>query len=198
MCVCVCVDCCRDVSIPFADWSSDQVVAWLSGIGLNMYVGDVKRWLRSGQQLLGATVYDLVKVSLKSRSRMLLKVIILMKICAQPLSILKCIFLQELGIRNHLHRKKLQLALQAVATNAQGLMHRLDYHWVTSKWNMTLRYRSELFNRQRNNVLFLTELLLSTGWLDDIGLPQYKHAFAEARVDGRMLHYMTAVGCTLF
>ena len=30
-------------------------------------------------------------------------------------------------------------------------------------------------------------------WLDDIGLPQYKDTFAEARVDGRMLHYMTAV-----
>uniref|UniRef100_A0A8C9SM70 PPFIA binding protein 1a n=1 Tax=Scleropages formosus TaxID=113540 RepID=A0A8C9SM70_SCLFO len=28
-------------------------------------------------------------------------------------------------------------------------------------------------------------------WLDDIGLPQYKTQFDEARVDGRMLHYMT-------
>uniref|UniRef100_A0A3Q3WAM0 SAM domain-containing protein n=1 Tax=Mola mola TaxID=94237 RepID=A0A3Q3WAM0_MOLML len=28
-------------------------------------------------------------------------------------------------------------------------------------------------------------------WLDDIGLPQYKNHFDEARVDGRMLHYMT-------
>uniref|UniRef100_A0A3B4BKM6 SAM domain-containing protein n=1 Tax=Periophthalmus magnuspinnatus TaxID=409849 RepID=A0A3B4BKM6_9GOBI len=30
-----------------------------------------------------------------------------------------------------------------------------------------------------------------TRWLDDIGLPQYKSNFDEARVDGRMLHYMT-------
>lgn len=30
-----------------------------------------------------------------------------------------------------------------------------------------------------------------TRWLDDIGLPQYKSHFDEARVDGRMLHYMT-------
>uniref|UniRef100_A0A673BS78 Liprin-beta-1-like n=1 Tax=Sphaeramia orbicularis TaxID=375764 RepID=A0A673BS78_9TELE len=29
-----------------------------------------------------------------------------------------------------------------------------------------------------------------TRWLDDIGLPQYKSHFDEARVDGRMLHYM--------
>ena len=28
-------------------------------------------------------------------------------------------------------------------------------------------------------------------WLDDIGLPQYKDAFLEARVDGRMLHMLT-------
>uniref|UniRef100_A0A8C3B015 PPFIA binding protein 1 n=1 Tax=Cyclopterus lumpus TaxID=8103 RepID=A0A8C3B015_CYCLU len=30
-----------------------------------------------------------------------------------------------------------------------------------------------------------------TRWLDDIGLPQYKSYFDEARVDGCMLHYMT-------
>jgi len=32
-----------------------------------------------------------------------------------------------------------------------------------------------------------------SGWLDDIGLPQYKDAFFEARVDGRMLHALTVV-----
>ncbi|XP_057185279.1 liprin-beta-2b isoform X2 [Triplophysa rosa] len=30
-----------------------------------------------------------------------------------------------------------------------------------------------------------------TRWLDDIGLPQYKDQFSEARVDGRMLQYLT-------
>ena len=28
-------------------------------------------------------------------------------------------------------------------------------------------------------------------WLDDIGLPQYKDAFLESRLDGRMLHLLT-------
>lgn len=37
-----------------------------------------------------------------------------------------------------------------------------------------------------------------SGWLDDIGLPQYKSHFDEARVDGRMLHYMTVVSSRLF
>lgn len=31
------------------------------------------------------------------------------------------------------------------------------------------------------------------GWLDDIGLPQYKSHFDEARVDGRVLHFLTVV-----
>lgn len=35
--------------------------------------------------------------------------------------------------------------------------------------------------------------MLVSGWLDDIGLPQYKSHFDEARVDGRVLHYMTVV-----
>ena len=33
--------------------------------------------------------------------------------------------------------------------------------------------------------------LCFSGWLDDIGLPQYKDSFMEARIDGRMLHNMT-------
>lgn len=43
--------------------------------------------------------------------------------------------------------------------------------------------------------LSVTAPVLVSGWLDDIGLPQYKSHFDEARVDGRMLHYMTVVSC---
>ena len=28
-------------------------------------------------------------------------------------------------------------------------------------------------------------------WLDDVGLPQYKDSFLEARVDGRVLNFLT-------
>lgn len=28
-------------------------------------------------------------------------------------------------------------------------------------------------------------------WLDDVGLPQYKDAFSEARIDGRVLNCLT-------
>ncbi|KAM4553394.1 liprin-beta-1b isoform 3-T3 [Fundulus diaphanus] len=67
---------------------------------------------------------------------------------------------RELGIKQPLHRKKLQLALQALGSEEEDNKGKLDYNWVTR-------------------------------WLDDIGLPQYKTQFDEARVDGRMLHYMT-------
>lgn len=36
-------------------------------------------------------------------------------------------------------------------------------------------------------------VLWSKGWLDDIGLPQYKDQFNEGRVDGQMLQYLTVV-----
>lgn len=32
-----------------------------------------------------------------------------------------------------------------------------------------------------------------SGWLDDIGLPQYKDSFSEGSVDGHMLNYLTYV-----
>ncbi|XP_030627648.1 liprin-beta-1 [Chanos chanos] len=67
---------------------------------------------------------------------------------------------KELGIKHPLHRKKLQLALQAMGSEEDDAKGKLDFNWVTR-------------------------------WLDDIGLPQYKSQFDEARVDGRMLHYMT-------
>ncbi|XP_068995953.1 liprin-beta-1-like [Embiotoca jacksoni] len=67
---------------------------------------------------------------------------------------------KELGMKQPLHRKKLQLALQALRSEDDDLRGKLDHNWVTR-------------------------------WLDDIGLPQYKSHFDEARVDGRMLHYMT-------
>ncbi|XP_067654644.1 liprin-beta-1-like isoform X2 [Haliotis asinina] len=67
---------------------------------------------------------------------------------------------KELGMKNGLHRKKLQLALQAIGSESTEKLGELDHNWVAR-------------------------------WLDDIGLPQYKDSFYDARIDGRMLHYMT-------
>ncbi|XP_068171697.1 liprin-beta-2 isoform X2 [Antennarius striatus] len=67
---------------------------------------------------------------------------------------------KELGMKNPLHRKKLQLALTAFTRKVLEKSSELNYLWVTR-------------------------------WLDDIGLPQYKDQFHEARVDGRMIQYLT-------
>ncbi|KAK7913020.1 hypothetical protein WMY93_013231 [Mugilogobius chulae] len=69
-------------------------------------------------------------------------------------------FEREMGMKNPLHRKKLQLALNAFSTKTVEKSSELDHIWVTR-------------------------------WLDDIGLPQYKDQFHEARVDGRVLQYLT-------
>jgi hypothetical protein len=68
-----------------------------------------------------------------------------------------------LGITNHLHRKKLRLAISELNGDCDKVTKaaaKLDYLWVAR-------------------------------WLDDIGLPQYKEAFINARVDGRVLNYLT-------
>ncbi|XP_076471469.1 liprin-beta-2-like isoform X2 [Babylonia areolata] len=68
---------------------------------------------------------------------------------------------KELGMKNALHRKKLHLALQAQISGED------DTQLADVDHNVVAR------------------------WLDDIGLPQYKDAFYDARVDGRMLHHLT-------
>lgn len=79
---------------------------------------------------------------------------------------------KELCIKNPMHKKKLILALESKGRPQDP----------------------------SSPMPVLPELLKSAGrldhqwavrWLDDIGLPQYKDAFLESRLDGRMLHLMT-------
>ncbi|XP_042206543.1 liprin-beta-2-like isoform X10 [Homarus americanus] len=69
---------------------------------------------------------------------------------------------RELGIRHPLHRKKLQLAVAA-----------------------------RLSGDQLNTPLARLDHSWVLRWLDDVGLPQYKDAFSEARIDGRVLNCLT-------
>ncbi|XP_023221545.1 liprin-beta-1-like isoform X2 [Centruroides sculpturatus] len=70
---------------------------------------------------------------------------------------------KELKIKNSLHRKKLRLALQTIGSESRGL----------------------------DEIAGQLDYHWVISWLDDIGLPQYKDIFAEARIDGRVLHYLT-------
>lgn len=71
---------------------------------------------------------------------------------------------KELNLKSPLHRKKIQLAMDALTGKETDELTikagQLDVGWV-------LR------------------------WLDDIGLPLYKDSFLMAKVDGRMLHRLT-------
>lgn len=44
-----------------------------------------------------------------------------------------CGCVQELGIKHPLHKKKLQLALQALGSEEEDNKRKLDYNWVTSE-----------------------------------------------------------------
>lgn len=68
-----------------------------------------------------------------------------------------------LGITNPLHRKKLRLAISELNGDCDKV----------TKAAAKLDY------------------LWVARWLDDIGLPQYKDKFIEARIDGRVLNYLT-------
>ncbi|KAK8722232.1 hypothetical protein OTU49_012336, partial [Cherax quadricarinatus] len=69
---------------------------------------------------------------------------------------------RELGIRHPLHRKKLQLAIAA-----------------------------RMSGEQINTPLSRLDHSWVLRWLDDVGLPQYKDSFSEARIDGRVLNCLT-------
>ena len=112
--------------------------SWLDNLGLYMYNSEVRRHVKTGEQLLAMGAGDL-----ESR----------------------------LGIKSAMHRKKILLALQArqqqdgcggegVEASTADSPGKLDHQWVVR-------------------------------WLDDVGLPQYKDAFLEARVDGRVLNLLT-------
>ncbi|GBO02014.1 Liprin-beta-1 [Araneus ventricosus] len=72
-------------------------------------------------------------------------------------------FEKELNIKNPLHRKKLLLAINGAKEQTGDAVEPAGK--IDHQWVVR--------------------------WLDDIGLPQYKDAFYDARVDGRMLHQLT-------
>jgi len=54
---------CRDLNVPFPQWDTDRIALWLHSMGLSMYIGECKRWVQNGEQLLRASTQDLEKVT---------------------------------------------------------------------------------------------------------------------------------------
>lgn len=50
------------MSVPFGQWTKEQVCGWLEDFGLGQYVNLTRQWVESGQTLLSATPQDLEKV----------------------------------------------------------------------------------------------------------------------------------------
>lgn len=72
---------------------------------------------------------------------------------------------KELNLKSSLHRKKIVLAIQDANGNNDS---------------------DELFKNAGK-----LDIHWTSKWLEDIGLPQYKDVFVQARLDGRMLHKLT-------
>lgn len=164
--------------VPFSRWSREEVSGWLQEQGLGFYAIQGQNWIKSGQTLLQASQHDLEKVWAPSSG--LLKCYIL---CSDPLT---CV--DSLVHRNW--------AWSCLSTGrscswlygqwAQSRTTRAD--WTTTGWQVSVLLWHHWTLDQH-----LTLWLLSSGWLDDIGLPQYKSHFEESCVDGRVLHHMTVV-----
>lgn len=128
---------CSDVDAPFARWTKDQVCDWLQEQGLGLYVNMARVWISSGQTLLQASQQDLERVSLggrveeKSQTDCWLYCETLQ--ANRAINMLCCGCAQELGIKHPLHKKKLQLALQALGSEEEDNKRKLDYNWVTSE-----------------------------------------------------------------
>lgn len=52
----------RDMTVPFSNWTTEQVCGWLEDYGLGQYVNLARQWVISGQTLLSATLQEFEKV----------------------------------------------------------------------------------------------------------------------------------------
>ena len=83
-----------------------------------------------------------------------------------------------MGMKMPLHRKKLILA---IASRQESSINP----------NMTPGAKDGKGKELLIDSAGKLDHLWVTRWLDDIGLPQYKEAFLDARVDGRVLNVLT-------
>ncbi|TSZ97546.1 Liprin-beta-2 [Bagarius yarrelli] len=51
----------RDMTVPFSNWTTEQVCGWLEDFGLGQYVNLARQWVINGQTLLSATPQEFEK-----------------------------------------------------------------------------------------------------------------------------------------
>lgn len=96
-------------------------------------MGNCKRNVRSGQQLLNLSASELEKVGASHMVNQQCTACksILQLLVINILTSVNC-FVQELGMRNHFHVKKLVLALDEIKSNSNTEASRLDFKSVLS------------------------------------------------------------------
>lgn len=125
--------CSHNINLPFHQWDAERLALWLHSIGLGGYVGNCKRNVRSGQQLLNLSASELEKVGASHMVNQQCTACksILQLLVINILTSVNC-FVQELGMRNHFHVKKLVLALDEIKSNSNTEASRLDFKSVLS------------------------------------------------------------------
>ncbi|KAK7891800.1 hypothetical protein WMY93_023763 [Mugilogobius chulae] len=152
----------KAVSVPFSQWSKEEVCAWMQEQGLGLYAAQGQSWIKSGQTLLHASQHDLEK---------------------------------ELGIRQPLHRKKLQLALQALGLEEDDLQGRLDHQWVTTIQVLRLNsYEPSCLRRRPSDENNITPADISQWtnhrvmeWLRSVDLAEYAPNLRGSGVHGGLM-----------
>lgn len=79
---------------------------------------------------------------------------------------------------------------QAAWEVCRARLHLGHSYVPNTHWNITEHHAEDPPHKN-------CDILCPKGWLDDIGLPQYKDQFNDGRVDGQMLQYLTVVSVSI-
>ncbi|XP_039605772.1 liprin-beta-2b isoform X8 [Polypterus senegalus] len=102
-----------------------------------------------------------------------------------------CSWLEEFGLGHYVNltRQWVKTGHTLLTATPQDMEREMGIKHPLHRKKLQLAVRS--FNMKLNEKSAALDHIWVTRWLDDIGLPQYKDQFNEARVDGRMLQYLT-------
>ncbi|XP_056595658.1 liprin-beta-2b isoform X5 [Triplophysa dalaica] len=102
-----------------------------------------------------------------------------------------CAWMEEFGLGQYAHmaRQWVTSGQSLLSASPQDIEKELGIKHPLHRKKLQLALRS--LNTKITEKSSELHHVWVTRWLDDIGLPQYKDQFSEARVDGRMLQYFT-------
>ncbi|XP_061882794.1 liprin-beta-2 isoform X3 [Entelurus aequoreus] len=102
-----------------------------------------------------------------------------------------CSWLEDYGLGQYVNltRQWVESGQTLIAATPQDLEKEMGMKHPLHRKKLQLALRA--FTNKVSEKSAALDHIWVTRWLDDIGLPQYKDQFHEARVDGRMIQYIT-------